>query len=329
MSEKKIILVIEDDKQIRNFISISLLAQEYKCIESANGYEGLALFYSWNPDLILLDLGLPDIDGLEVIKKVREISQVPIIVVSARGQEREKVTSLDVGADDYLTKPFSIAELMARVRVGLKHGENYLKTPMEERQIYEIGSLVINLDRRMVTVDQQDVHLTPIEFRLISLLAKHAGKVLTHNFILKEIWGQYTESDMKSLRVFMANIRRKLEADSTNPRYIITEVGVGYRLVDEYFDQEKFNEYLNIARKLIDDGNILEAENHVQAAATIKFDVAEIQNFIGVIAELKGDFNNASKHYRAALALDPTFSPAILNIERLGSFDSRYKKMSY
>ncbi len=232
MSDKPLILVVEDDRPIRNFISVSLAAQEYRTIETDNGRDALEAAATRNPEIIILDLGLPDMDGLEVIRSVRGWSLIPIIVVSARGQEREKVEALDVGADDYLTKPFSIAELMARVRVALRHRNrgDSLDPAAEE---FSVGGLCISFSKRTVTLDGETIHLTPIEYRLMELMSNHAGKVLTHNFILKEIWGPNAGSEMQSLRVFMANIRRKIETDPAQPRYILTEVGVGYRMVEE------------------------------------------------------------------------------------------------
>lgn len=232
MSDKPLILIVEDDRPIRNFISVSLTAQDYRTLETDNGRDALEYAATRNPEIILLDLGLPDMDGLEVIRSIRSWSLIPIIVVSARGQEREKVEALDYGADDYLTKPFSIAELQARVRVALRHR---IRTDVSERRSEEfaVGDLRINFDKRIITLETQEVHLTPIEYRLVELMSKHAGKVLTHNYILKEIWGPNSGSEMQSLRVFMANIRRKIESDPTQPRYILTEVGVGYRMVEE------------------------------------------------------------------------------------------------
>lgn len=232
MSDKALILIVEDDKPIRNFINVSLETQGYRTLETDNGRDAIEFTVTRNPEIILLDLGLPDMDGLDVIRSLRTWSLVPIIVVSARGQEREKVEALDCGADDYLTKPFSIAELLARVRVALRHRNrgNAIDPGTEE---FSVGGLCIHFTKRIVTLEAEEVHLTPIEYRLLELMSKHAGKVLTHNFILKEIWGPNSGSEMQSLRVFMANIRRKIETDPTQPRYILTEVGVGYRMVEE------------------------------------------------------------------------------------------------
>lgn len=233
MESKSIILVVEDDRPIRNFICVSLETEGYQYIETHNGKSGISLIASHNPDVVILDLGLPDIDGLEVIEKVRAWSRAKIIVVSARGQEREKVAALDAGADDFLTKPFSIGELMARIRVALRHIEASRNTEGVSTQDFKVGTLEIDYVKRRVCVEHQEVHLTPIEYNILTLMAQNAGKVLTHNYILKNIWGSFTESDTKSLRVFMASIRRKLEKEPAQPRYILTEVGVGYRLAEE------------------------------------------------------------------------------------------------
>lgn len=232
MSDKPLILIVEDDRPIRNFISVSLTAQSYRVLETDNGRDALEFSVTRNPEVVLLDLSLPDMDGLEIIKTIRSWSRIPIIVVSARGQEKEKVEALDLGADDYLTKPFSIAELQARIRVALRHR---LQTdgPGGETEEFRVGAFQIHYAKRIVLLDGQEVHLTPIEYRLVELMSKHAGKVLTHNYILKEVWGPNSGSEMQSLRVFMANIRRKIEKDPAQPRYIHTEVGVGYRMVED------------------------------------------------------------------------------------------------
>ena len=232
---KPVVLVVEDDKPIRSFITVSLELEGYNYLETQTGQGAIAMIASHNPDIIILDLGLPDIDGLQVIEKVRDWTHAKIIVVSARGQEREKVKALDTGADDFLTKPFSIGELMARIRVALRqknHGQGNLLTKRASQ--FKIGELEIDYDKRRVNLEGEEIHLTPIEYNVLVLMSKHAGKVLTHHFILKEVWGNaYSESDTRSLRVFMANIRRKIEKNPATPRYIITEVGVGYRLADE------------------------------------------------------------------------------------------------
>ncbi len=223
------ILIIEDDKTILNFLSISLKTNGYRFETAQTGIEGISLFLSNSPDVVLLDLGLPDIDGLEVLRQLREASDVPVIVVSAREQEREKVEALDAGADDYITKPFSIGELLARIRVALRK-----RTPLvAEKEEFVMDGLTVDFEKRRVSVDDGEVHLTPIEYKLLTLLVENKGKVLTHSFINKKVWGYEYVDDSQSLRVFMANIRRKIEKDTTRPRYIMTEVGVGYRFADE------------------------------------------------------------------------------------------------
>jgi two-component system KDP operon response regulator KdpE len=228
---KPIILLIEDDAQIRRFLRASLVTQGYELIEAETGKEGVALAASRVPDVVLLDLGLPDMEGLEVIKQLRTWSSVPIIVLSARGQERDKVANLDAGADDYLTKPFGIGELLARIRVALRKA-----MPAEEGKpeaMYSLGDIKVDFQRRLVFRHQEEVHLTPIEYKLFAALIKHRGKVVTHRQLLKEVWGpSYTEQN-PYLRIFILNLRRKLEADPTRPQYLLTEPGVGYRLRDD------------------------------------------------------------------------------------------------
>ncbi|HBF7787111.1 TPA: response regulator transcription factor [Clostridioides difficile] len=230
---KKLILLVEDDKTIRKFISTALLTQDYDVKEAITGKEGISIAVSYSPDVVLLDLGLEDMDGIEVIKAIRQFSNIPIIVVSAREQDRDKVEVFDAGADDYLTKPFSIVELLARVRVAFRHSQVEAQQKDDVKSTFEVDKLLIDFDKRKVIVDDVEVHLTPIEYNILSLLAKYHGKVLTHNFIIKEIWGSVIGNETKSLRVFMAMLRRKIEKQPANPRYIITEVGVGYRLNDE------------------------------------------------------------------------------------------------
>jgi two-component system, OmpR family, KDP operon response regulator KdpE len=225
------ILLIEDDAQIRRFLRASLVTQGYDLLEAETGKEGLALAASRVPDVVLLDLGLPDMEGLEVIRQLRAWSGVPIIVLSARGQERDKVANLDAGADDYLTKPFGVGELLARMRVALRKS-----LPAEENQpepAYALGTIKVDFGRRLVFRGQEEVHLTPIEYKLLAVLIKHRGKVVTHRQLLKEVWGpSYTEQN-PYLRIFILNLRRKLETDPTRPQYLLTEPGVGYRLRDE------------------------------------------------------------------------------------------------
>ena len=225
------ILIVEDDKYIQNFISLSLKTNGYNFDKASTGMEGLSLFYNNNPDIVLLDLGLPDIDGIEVIKLIRDVSDIPILVVSARGQESEKISALDAGADDYITKPFHMGELMARIRVVQRKLKRSLLP--DDIQVFQLDYLTIDYERRLVLVDNEEIHLTPIEYRLLLLLVANKGKVLTHNFILKEVWGYGETGDSKSIRVFMANLRRKIEKDKSSPRFILTEVGIGYRFADE------------------------------------------------------------------------------------------------
>ena len=232
MNNNTMILVVEDEKAIRNFIKISLDTQGYRIIEGCTGNEAIALTMSYNPELIILDLGLPDMDGIEVIRKIREFKDTPIIIVSARGQDRDKIDALDLGADDYLSKPFSMGELLARVRVLLRRvGRN--KESSEIVNNYNVDGLEVDLEKRRILIQGEEVNFTPIEFKIFALLVKHAGKVLTHNYIIKEVWGGVIGGENQSLRVFMANIRRKIEKEPANPRFLLTEVGVGYRLVDE------------------------------------------------------------------------------------------------
>lgn len=222
------ILIVEDDKTIQNFLKVTLKTQNYNYIIAETGLSGLSLFYANRPDLVLLDLGLPDIEGIEVLKQIRQNSSIPIIVVSARSSETEKVMALDYGSDDYVTKPFNAAELLARIRAALRH---CLKEKVSE-PIFELDYLKVDFERRHVWVKDQEIHLTPIEYKMLVLLITNRGKVLTHHFIQENVWGYETTDDCQSLRVFMANIRRKIEIDSSSPHFIITEVGVGYRFVE-------------------------------------------------------------------------------------------------
>ena len=228
--EGSIILVIEDDKYISNLITVSLGKSGYEVLLGTTAAEGLFLYATHKPDIILLDLGLPDRDGIEVIKELREASEIPIIVVSARGQEHEKVTALDYGANDYITKPFYMGELLARIRV-VERLLNKLGSPVEETQ-FCLDRLTVDYEKRRVLIEGVDIHLTPIEYKLLLLLIKNRGKVLTHNYIQKQVWG-YESNDSKTVRAFMATLRRKIEKDTAKPRFILTEVGVGYRFTDE------------------------------------------------------------------------------------------------
>ena len=233
MKCKSLILVVEDDPPIRKFLRASLQTQGYRILEVDKGRDAVSQTASHVPDMIILDLGLPDMDGLNVIQELRQWYSAPIIVVSARGQERAKVEALDAGADDYLTKPFGVGELLARIRVAFRHSVAAHKSENSQVSELNIGSMRVNLSNRQVTIDGEDVHLTPTEYRLVTLLAKNAGKVLTHKTLLRDVWGPGSITETQYLRVFMANLRRKLEADPAQPRYLMTEIGVGYRLVDE------------------------------------------------------------------------------------------------
>ena len=223
-----VVVLIEDAPEIRRFLRATLIGHGYRLVEAETGREGLQAAETRQPDLIILDLGLPDLDGLEVIRRLREWTAVPIVVLSARGQEADKVAALDAGADDYVGKPFGVGELLARMRVSLRHAERTVRDV--EEQAYKAGDLVVDLAQRRVTVNGQDVHLTPIEYRLLTTLIKHAGKVLTHKQLLKEVWGRPYDDQPHYLHVFMNQLRRKIEPDPARPRHLLTEPGVGYRL---------------------------------------------------------------------------------------------------
>lgn len=224
------ILIVEDDAKIRSFICYSLENEGFKYFTAKTAGEAMGKLISEHIDVLLLDLGLPDFDGMEVIKKVREWSEIPIIVVSARDQEGEKAAALDAGADDYLTKPFSATELMARIRVALRHLH---KLSQMQKTVYSVGGLSMDFDKHLVYLDGTELHLTPMEYELLALLFRNIGKVLTTGGIIREIWGAAYGSDTQALRTLMASLRRKIEKNPGHPRYIITEIGVGYRLLDE------------------------------------------------------------------------------------------------
>jgi len=221
-------VVIEDEPPIRRFLRATLDGQGYRVFEAGTGEAGLVEAATRQPDVVIVDLGLPDIDGLEVIRRLREWSTVPIVVLSARGQEQDKIAALDAGADDYLSKPFGVGELLARMRVALRHAARFGQDAGESS--FTQGDLSVDLARRRVLMHGQEVHLTPIEYRLLTSLVRHAGKVLTHRQLLKEVWGPSHTGETHHLRVHMAQLRRKLEVDSARPRYLLTEPGVGYRL---------------------------------------------------------------------------------------------------
>ncbi len=226
--EKELILLIEDEPQMRRFLRITLESHGYRFVDAATAQEGLMQASTRNPDVILLDLGLPDMDGLEVTKRLREWTMTPIIVISAREQEQDKVTSLDAGADDYLTKPFSASELLARIRVALRHA-THAKTDQTE-PVFILDALRVDMAKRQVFLDNAEVHLTPIEYKLLTVLIRHAGKVITHSQLLKDVWGPAHVNEVQYLRVYMTQLRHKLEADPARPRLLMNEPGIGYRL---------------------------------------------------------------------------------------------------
>jgi two-component system, OmpR family, KDP operon response regulator KdpE len=223
-----LILLIEDEPQMRRFLRTALTTHDYRLVEAVTAKEGLAQAAARNPDVILLDLGLPDRDGLEVTRELREWTGTPIIVLSARGREQDKVAALDVGADDYLTKPFGVEELLARMRVALRHAALPPGGPPEP--IYESGGLRMDLAERRVWREGEEVHLTPTEYKLLATLVRHAGKVLTHRQLLKEVWGTNYLNQSHYVRVYLAQLRQKIEPDPARPRLLLTEPGVGYRL---------------------------------------------------------------------------------------------------
>ena len=225
------ILVVEDDKAVRNLITTTLDTQSYQYHTAATGTAAILDAVSGQPDLIILDLGLPDMDGVEIIKKVRSWSNMPIIVVSARSEDKDKIEALDAGADDYLTKPFSVDELLARLRVALRRLLYDGAHTGEPAGAFVNGALRIDYAAGCVYLEGEEIHLTPIEYKLLCLLARNVGKVLTHNYILREVWGSALPTDTPSLRVFMATLRKKIEQDTAHPRYIQTHVGVGYRML--------------------------------------------------------------------------------------------------
>lgn len=234
MNAHPLILIIEDDQSIANFIDVALVTQGYKTVKARTGSSGVSLATSWNPDLILLDMGLPDLDGMDVMRQIQKFCSAPIIVVSARNHEHDKVLALDSGANDYIAKPFGVPELLARIRVALRHHAKLNNTIDTQEAVYRNRDLLIDFDRHQVTVRGEIVHLTPIEFEILSLLAAYQDKVMTHQMILQRIHGpQMQASDAQTLRVFISNIRRKLETNPADPEYIFTEVGVGYRLASD------------------------------------------------------------------------------------------------
>jgi len=232
MKIKDKVLVVEDDKNIRSFLQAILEANNYEVILTQTGQEAYSLITSQCPDVILLDLGLPDMDGMKILETVRGWSAMPIIVVSARDREKDKVEALDKGADDYITKPFGTAELVARIRAAIRHSRGVGMTRVTQKITFDEGRLVIDFDKHRVYIDDEDAGLTQNEFKLVSLLGKYSGKVLTYDFMMKEIWGPNMQNDNRILRVNMANIRRKIEKNPAQPKFIFTEIGVGYRIIE-------------------------------------------------------------------------------------------------
>lgn len=230
MTDAPRILVVEDEAPIRKFLRISLEAHGYRVQEAETAASALRTATAEPPDAVILDLGLPDADGLDVIRRLREWTTVPIIVLSARGREADKIAALDGGADDYLTKPFGAGELLARLRVALRHAA---RTSPAEDPIFQVGGLKVDQAARRVFVDEEEVRLTPTEYRLLTTLVRHVGKVVTHRQLLKEVWGPDSVEENQYLRVYLGQLRRKIERESTRPRYLLTEAGVGYRLADE------------------------------------------------------------------------------------------------
>ena len=231
ISQKPTVLVVEDDPPIRNLITTTLELQNYKFLTAENGLRALTAITSDRPDIILLDLGLPDMDGIEIIRKVRSWSVVPIIVISARSEDSDKIQALDAGADDYLTKPFSVDELLARLRATTRRIQ-YLETRgTGEEVVFHNGDLVIDYAAASVTLNGREIHLMPMEYKLLCLLAQNVGKVLTHQYILDKVWINALESDLSSLRVYMASLRKKIEEEKNQEKYIQTHIGIGYRMV--------------------------------------------------------------------------------------------------
>ncbi len=224
------VLLIEDEPPIRRLLRTALAAHDYRLIEAATGEDGLQQAATRQPDLIIVDLGLPDIDGFQVIRRLREWTSTPILVLSARGQERDKIDALEAGADDYVSKPFGVGELVARLRVAWRHAT---RGSRPDEPVFAVGALRVDQAHRRVFVGEREVHLTPIEYRLLTTLVRHAGKVLTHDQLLRDVWGPPYVGQTHYVRVYMAQLRRKLEDDAARPRYLLTELGVGYRLAGD------------------------------------------------------------------------------------------------
>jgi len=233
MVQKLSVLVIEDEKSICDFIAKTLNASDYKAVTAGSGKEGLAILTSALPDLVLLDLGLPDMDGIDIIKQTREWSSLPIIVISARVQEREKVAALDAGADDYITKPFGTDELLARIRTAIRQSNKIVDDKVNSTRPYSARGLVVDFGKRLVTVERKEIHLTRVEYKIVSMLAQNSGKVITYSSLIEQVWGPYADDNNRILRVNMANIRRKIEKNPSEPEYIFTELGIGYRMIED------------------------------------------------------------------------------------------------
>ena len=233
MVQKLSVLVIEDEKSICDFIAKTLNASDYKAVTAGSGKEGLAILTSALPDLVLLDLGLPDMDGIDIIKQTREWSSLPIIVISARVQEREKVAALDAGAADYITKPFGTDELLARIRTAIRHSNKIVDDKVNSTRPYSARGLVVDFGKRLVTVEGKEIHLTRVEYKIVSMLAQNSGKFITYSSLIEQVWGPYADDNNRILRVNMANIRRKIEKNPGEPEYIFTELGVGYRMIED------------------------------------------------------------------------------------------------
>ena len=233
MAHKISILLVEDEPNICGFITDALASHDYKITLAHTGKDALSIITSLCPDLILLDLGLPDIDGMEIIRQVRTWASIPIIVISARTQEQEKVTALDLGADDYLTKPIGTSELLARIRTAMRHSNKLNTDSLLYKRPFQAKDLIIDFEKHLVTLNGNEIHLTQNEFKIISRLAKNSGRVMTYDSIIENIWGPYADGDNSILRVNMAHIRRKLEKNPAEPEYIFTEIGIGYRMIED------------------------------------------------------------------------------------------------
>ena len=231
LAQAKLVLIIEDEAPMRQFLRVALSGHGYRVAEASTGADGVTQAATRNPDIVLLDLGLPDIDGLQVIARLREWSSMPILVLSARGQEKDKIAALDSGADDYLTKPFAVGELLARARVALRHLAE--KTARSDNAVFTLGTLRVDFGKHQVFAKDTEVHFTPTEFKLLGVLVRDAGKLLTHRQLLREVWGPPYESRTEYLRVFMRQLRHKIEDNPARPRYLLTESGIGYRLATD------------------------------------------------------------------------------------------------